>query len=711
MSNEFEIKNGIKFPDGTTQKTNSILNAKDYGLIRTDLAYRAKITNISGSSSPWTVTISELARVDGLAYFYSISALTKAGAGNGTLGAGYSECRVNTIVNSSTITVTVTGGAGPSLGYIYNVESTSSSLAAINANTESTLQLVAANTDTAIFYPAGEYIGANNIYNVYNYQNALFGKLVGGSAKYPVTRGDPVLWVHKFSNASRDYNSPTGTITSRSGSGPWTGTITNLNTTNNLIPGLVITATNDTGSLGTGGTYTIASIVSSPIPTITFTATGGTAPILGNIINVQTLDKNMESGAGYFGVSKVDGSAPFYALTVLGSHDGGESPTNTPVGSGAIALHSRVRAMVNNGAEYAAWFYANAGRNVKPKYFHGLELDGNCDCGGDRTTRLGYGGYSMMITMGAGVDYDNANNSMSIGLNLCSGQGTKDYAGFYTGIEMDSNCCVNALGIYTNGECMKLVNPTSATSNNSYGGIRFAYKTYRATFSVYGIVSNIGGSGTTWTGRITNVVKVPGLENGPVFPTLANGKLIEATTLVDGEGGAQGDGSLGIGGKTVITSFDTSNSANIIINFTTTGYLPPVAGRVNEIRIMDNIYPQPFNYALRTDESTFRYNNVLLMAPYQNLRWGMANNGPYITGSITAALGTEIRVSNTLNIASGGVLRIANSTVVGSRKPGWNAPTGTLTRGTFTSTANTLVTAQTLCALITDLRAHGLINT
>jgi len=55
---------------------------------------------------------------------------------------------------------------------------------------------------------------------------------------------------------------------------------------------------------------------------------------------------------------------------------------------------------------------------------------------------------------------------------------------------------------------------------------------------------------------------------------------------------------------------------------------------------------------------------------------------------------------------------LANSVqVLTVRQTGWNAPTGTLTRGTFAATATLATTAQTLAALITDLRTHGLIST
>jgi len=54
---------------------------------------------------------------------------------------------------------------------------------------------------------------------------------------------------------------------------------------------------------------------------------------------------------------------------------------------------------------------------------------------------------------------------------------------------------------------------------------------------------------------------------------------------------------------------------------------------------------------------------------------------------------------------------VGGQKVVGARVTGWNAPTGTLTRGTFSATATLATTAETLAALITDLRAHGVIGT
>jgi hypothetical protein len=49
--------------------------------------------------------------------------------------------------------------------------------------------------------------------------------------------------------------------------------------------------------------------------------------------------------------------------------------------------------------------------------------------------------------------------------------------------------------------------------------------------------------------------------------------------------------------------------------------------------------------------------------------------------------------------------------VVGARKTGWAAPTGTATRTTFaTTTVTTAQLAERVKALVDDLTAHGLIG-
>lgn len=81
--------------------------------------------------------------------------------------------------------------------------------------------------------------------------------------------------------------STTGTVGSISGaSSPWTAQITGMVSNEGLEVGDTFTATNGTGSLGTGGTYAVTA--KSGTTGITFTATGGTIPLAGTVTNITT---------------------------------------------------------------------------------------------------------------------------------------------------------------------------------------------------------------------------------------------------------------------------------------------------------------------------------------------------------------------------------------------------------------------------------------
>lgn len=116
-------------------------------------------------------------------------------------------------------------------------------------------------------------------------------------------------------------------------------------------------------------------------------------------------------------------------------------------------------------------------------------------------------------------------------------------------------------------------------------------------------------------------------------------------------------------------------------------------------------------------------------------QYGMRLSGTYSSGiALRLASGSAIAfeptgairlnfATNAWRLSNGGTERLAISTtngaisinttqVVAPRITGWNAPTGTITRGTFdVATATTASTAQALAAIITDLRTHGLIGT
>jgi len=92
------------------------------------------------------------------------------------------------------------------------------------------------------------------------------------------------------------------------------------------------------------------------------------------------------------------------------------------------------------------------------------------------------------------------------------------------------------------------------------------------------------------------------------------------------------------------------------------------------------------------------------------LRVRLNSEGNLLIGNTT---GTE-RLSVTGNIQltePTDTLKVGANTIVGARKTGWTAPTGTATRTTFaTSTVTTAQLAERVKALIDDLTAHGLIG-
>jgi hypothetical protein len=94
---------------------------------------------------------------------------------------------------------------------------------------------------------------------------------------------------------------------------------------------------------------------------------------------------------------------------------------------------------------------------------------------------------------------------------------------------------------------------------------------------------------------------------------------------------------------------------------------------------------------------------------------------PMIAGTRSTQLtvGTGVQVGSPTGGAPGagslnvdGVIQKDGTQVVSSRVTGWGDPFGAISRATFsTTTATTNQVAQALAALITDLKAHGLIGT
>jgi hypothetical protein len=101
-------------------------------------------------------------------------------------------------------------------------------------------------------------------------------------------------WPLLFGPIEDEIISASGTVGSITGSGPWTGTITGMDTVGDLEVGDEIYATDDTGSLGSG-TVRVASIIDSS--SITFTSTGGTAPSNGIVTGITQTGLTVQNNA------------------------------------------------------------------------------------------------------------------------------------------------------------------------------------------------------------------------------------------------------------------------------------------------------------------------------------------------------------------------------------------------------------------------------
>jgi hypothetical protein len=89
--------------------------------------------------------------------------------------------------------------------------------------------------------------------------------------------------------------STTGTVATKTGSGPWTVVITGMTTTVGLNVGDTVNATAGSGSLGSVGGGVITSVDSTT--GITVTVTGGTTPTTGSITNITLATQQVQSNA------------------------------------------------------------------------------------------------------------------------------------------------------------------------------------------------------------------------------------------------------------------------------------------------------------------------------------------------------------------------------------------------------------------------------
>lgn len=161
------------------------------------------------------------------------------------------------------------------------------------------------------------------------------GELQGSQNLFTISEPLPNIYPNHIANVSKASTavvttgvaptiSTTGTVGSTAGSGPWTATITGMTTTAGLLPGMTITATAGTGTIGTG-VVQVVSIVGNT--SITIKAVGGLTPGNGTVTNIKApvvyTTNGLNSGdailiTGVSGMTELatagfDGTNEFYA--------------------------------------------------------------------------------------------------------------------------------------------------------------------------------------------------------------------------------------------------------------------------------------------------------------------------------------------------------------------------------------------------------------
>jgi hypothetical protein len=100
-------------------------------------------------------------------------------------------------------------------------------------------------------------------------------------------------WPLLFAPIDDTLISDTGSISTITGSGPWTFTVAGMSDTTGLSVGDEIIATDAVGSFGTGGTTVVTQIISST--SILATTTGGTGPNGGTITDITLTGQTVQS--------------------------------------------------------------------------------------------------------------------------------------------------------------------------------------------------------------------------------------------------------------------------------------------------------------------------------------------------------------------------------------------------------------------------------
>lgn len=102
-------------------------------------------------------------------------------------------------------------------------------------------------------------------------------------------------WPLLFAPVTDEVISATGSVSTITGSGPWTFTVAGMTTVGDLEVGDEIYATDGVGSFGTGGTTVVTQILSST--SILATTTGGTGPDGGSVTGITQTGLTVQNNA------------------------------------------------------------------------------------------------------------------------------------------------------------------------------------------------------------------------------------------------------------------------------------------------------------------------------------------------------------------------------------------------------------------------------
>jgi hypothetical protein len=102
-------------------------------------------------------------------------------------------------------------------------------------------------------------------------------------------------WPLLFAPITDEVISATGSVSTITGTGPWTFTVGGMTSVGDLEVGDTIYATDGVGSFGTGGTTVVTSIINST--SITATTTGGTGPDGGTVTGITQTGLTVQNNA------------------------------------------------------------------------------------------------------------------------------------------------------------------------------------------------------------------------------------------------------------------------------------------------------------------------------------------------------------------------------------------------------------------------------